>query len=87
MDDVLAHFSGTAVPVEGSCETLDVRELPPPRPLKETLERLAAMEGSSVLVQVNDREPQHLYPRLEDRGYEHQTVDGKDAVLTAIWPE
>lgn len=37
---------------------------------------------NGVLVQYNDRVPQFLYPKLDDRGYEYET---DDAVVTAIW--
>jgi hypothetical protein len=41
-----------------------------------------------VLVQYNDRTPQFLFPRLEDRGFAYAAVetDATDAVVTAIWP-
>ena len=67
-------------------EYLDARELPPPKPLRETLERLEALEDETVLVQFNDRVPQHLYPRLTDRGYTFETLND-DVVVTAIWRE
>jgi hypothetical protein len=38
-------------------------------------------------VQVNDRAPQHLSPKLMDRGYEFETVEDEEAVLTTIWRE
>nr|WP_233340913.1 DUF2249 domain-containing protein [Haloprofundus sp. MHR1] len=81
----LDPLSDTSAPLDGPYEVLDVRELGPPHPLKQTLERLAELDGDIVLVQVNDRAPQHLFPRLRDRGYEFVTVDDGDAVVTAIW--
>jgi hypothetical protein len=36
---------------------------------------------------VNDRAPQHLYPRLEERGYGHDTVEIDDGVVTVVWTE
>lgn len=63
---------------------LDARDLPPPQPLQNTLERLADLDDDAVLVQLNDRRPQHLYPKLEDRGYRYESV-GDDVVRTAIW--
>lgn len=74
-----------AVPAHERYEELDVRELPPPEPLQRTLERLEGMDDGTVLVQVNDRTPQHLYPMLEDRGYAYQSA-GEEPVYTAIWP-
>jgi hypothetical protein len=36
-------------------------------------------------VQVNDREPTHLFPKLADRGAEYATAEDEDGVVTAIW--
>jgi len=66
-------------------ETLDVRSLGPPKPLKQTLERLTEVDDDVVFVQYNDRAPQHLYPKLDDRGYEYDTVETERATVTAIW--
>jgi hypothetical protein len=44
------------------------------------------MDPDTVLVQVNDRTPQHLFPLLEDRGYGYASA-GEEPVYTAIWPE
>lgn len=74
-------------PSDRPTESLDAGDLPPPEPLRETLERLAELDDETVLLQTNDRRPQHLYPRLEERGYAYETVDDGDAVLTAIWRE
>ena len=63
---------------------IDVRDLPPPEPLQETLETLESMDSSDLLVQINDRQPQHLFPMLEERGHEYQSV-GDDPAYTAIW--
>lgn len=74
----------TDAPTEHEVERIDTRELPPPHPLKDTLEHLEETPDSTVLVQLNDRAPQHLYPRLEDRGYEYETIEN-DSVVTVIW--
>lgn len=73
------------VPDGRPVERLDVRELGPPKPLKNTLEALVDLDQATTLLQVNDRAPRHLYPKLDDRGYEYETVETDDAVLTAIW--
>lgn len=73
------------VPATAPRERLDVRNLGPPKPLKNTLERLAELDDDIVLVQLNDRAPQHLYPKLEDRGYEYETAETAEMVVTAIW--
>lgn len=74
----------TDAPGDRPQETIDVRELPPPEPLRQTLERLAELDDA-VLAQWNDRSPQHLYPKLADRGYEYDTVETDEAVVTVIW--
>jgi TusA-related sulfurtransferase len=77
--------TATAAPDDRPRETLDARELPPPQPLQNTLERLAELDEDWVLVQLNDRAPQHLYPKLVDRGYEYETTEEDGVVVTAIW--
>lgn len=72
-------------PDDAQTERLDVRNLGPPKPLKNTLETLADLDNDTVLVQLNDRAPQHLYPKLDDRGYEYETAETDDGVVTAIW--
>jgi hypothetical protein len=37
----------------------------------------------TVLIQVNDRTPQHLFPELDERGLEYESK-GEDTVYTAI---
>lgn len=84
LDDVIER---TAAPADRPIETLDARELPPPQPLKNTLERLSELDPETVLVQFNDRAPQHLYPRLTDRGYGYETIEEDNGVATVIWTE
>jgi len=79
------YAAETAAPADRPSETLDARELPPPEPLRNTLERLAELDDETVLVQLNDRAPQHLYPRLDDRDYEYETMDGEAGTITVIW--
>lgn len=79
-------LESSGVPAGLEREYLDVSDLPPPEPMTETLERLAHLPIDAVLVQENDREPQFLYPKLEDRGYVWETVEADDGtVVTAIW--
>ncbi|WP_181692780.1 DUF2249 domain-containing protein [Natronomonas sp. LN261] len=87
MNDVAAYLSQTDAPADSPHETLDARELPPPQPLKNTLEKLADIDDPVVLVQLNDRRPQHLYPRLDERGYRYETIDDDDVSVTVIWSE
>jgi uncharacterized protein (DUF2249 family) len=74
------------VPEELDPVEIDVRDLPPPEPQQKTLETLESMADDTVLVQVNDREPQHLFPMLEERGYAAYS-GGTEPTLTAIWDE
>jgi hypothetical protein len=77
----------TDVPTDRPVETLDVAGLGPPEPLRRTLELLADLPDETVLVQRNDRVPRFLFPKLEDRGYAHDTVETDDEVVTAVWLE
>lgn len=84
--NVDAAVRETGAPADAPRETIDVRNLGPPKPLASTLERLPELDGDVVLVQVNDRAPQHLYPKLEDRGYAYGTVETDDGpTVTTIW--
>lgn len=83
--DWTSHLTTTPVPLDRDRKLLDVRDLGPPTPLAKTLETLPELADSTVLVQVNDRAPQHLYPKLDDRGYEYATVEAEEAVVTGIW--
>lgn len=87
MPEVTELVAKTAAPRDRPRETLDARELPPPQPLRNTLERLAELDAETVLVQLNDRAPQHLYPKLTDRGYEYDTIETDEFVVTTIWRE
>ena len=83
--DPAAALDRTDAPADRTLEVLDVRTLPPPQPLQRTLERLAEVDDDVVVLQRNDRVPRHLFPRLDDRGYAHETVDDEGTVVTAIW--
>jgi TusA-related sulfurtransferase len=75
----------TDAPTDRPTELLDARDLGPPKPLTNTLERLPELDDETILVQLNDRAPQHLYPKLDDRGYTYETVEIDGAVVTVIW--
>lgn len=78
-------LAATDAPTDRPVETLDVRSLGPPHPLRQTLETLADLPDGTVLVQYNDRAPQHLYPKLDDRGYAYETIEEHEVTTTAIW--
>lgn len=71
-------------PTDHSVTELDVRQFGPPKPLTKTLERLTELDDE-ILVQHNDRAPQHLYPKLEDRGYNYETFETDEMFVTIIW--
>lgn len=55
--------------------TIDVSELVPPEPLVRILTALEELpDGASLLVH-HVRRPMHLYPRLDELGYRHETRD------------
>ena len=83
--DVTAALDGTEAPADRPREVFDARRLPPPEPLQRTIERLGELDDDVVLLQRNDRAPQHLYPLLDDRGYAHGSVEVGGEVVTAIW--
>lgn len=83
IDRVIAE---SAAPEAATASSLDVRELGPPKPLTETLELLETMD-EDVLVQFNDRAPQHLYPKLDDRGYVYETTERDGITVTTIWED
>ncbi|MFB6163517.1 MAG: DUF2249 domain-containing protein [Halococcoides sp.] len=72
-----------SVPDRSETVRLDVRDLPPPEPLQKTLETLSSLDDA-ILIQINDRAPQHLFPKVEERGFDHESV-GDGPVYTAIW--
>ncbi len=75
----------TDAPDDRPRETIDVRSAGPPEPLQRTLETLVELPDETVLVQRNDRVPQFLFPKLDDRGYSYETVERDDDVVTVIW--
>lgn len=85
MESVVELVAKTAAPTRTSVEFFDARELPPPKPLQETLERLVQVPDSTVFVQLNDRAPQFLYPKLDDRGYTYETFSIPEGDVTVIW--
>ena len=85
MQSAASVVDRTDAPSDRPREVLDVRSLGPPNPLQRTLETLVDLPDATVLVQRNDRVPQFLFPKLEDRGYAHETVELDDEVVTVVW--
>lgn len=57
---------------------LDARGLEPPEPMIRILEALASLPKDSDLQALTDRRPVHLYPLLEQRGYQAETQPAPD---------
>ena len=87
MENVVSYLSQTDAPKTRPCETIDARELPPPQPLQNALDQLTEIDDSIVLVQLNDRRPQRLCPKLDDRGYDYETLEDGDTIVTVIWKD
>ncbi|MFP8954071.1 DUF2249 domain-containing protein [Natrialbaceae archaeon A-arb3/5] len=85
MQSTTTVLERTGGPTDRPQETIDVRSLGPPKPLQNTLERLADVPDETVLIQRNDRVPQFLFPKLDDRGYRYETVELEAEVITVIW--
>lgn len=79
------YLAAVDLSTDRPADFLDARDLPPPEPLEETMNRVAALEESTVFVQLNDRVPQFLFPKLDERGIEYRTAEVEDGVVTAIW--
>ncbi|MBI2874349.1 MAG: DUF2249 domain-containing protein [Firmicutes bacterium] len=61
--------------------TLDTRGLEPPEPMMQILEKLASVGEDDILEVKNDRRPMFLYPKLEERGFVHQTEERPDGSI------
>ena len=57
---------------EGNVHILDVRGLEPPEPMVRTLALLADLPEGATLVQINQRVPHFLLPKLDDLGYRYE---------------
>ena len=65
---------------------LDVRGLQPPEPLMRTLAALETLPEGHVLVQINSRVPQLLFPMLAEQGYACEVDESRAGeVLVRIW--
>ncbi|MFB6070206.1 MAG: DUF2249 domain-containing protein [Halanaeroarchaeum sp.] len=73
------------VPDDRTPVIVDVRDLPPPEPLTETIDAVGDLDRTEMVVQVNDRVPQHLFPRLDEHGLQYETVETDDGAVTAMW--
>jgi len=79
------YLADLDLPSDRAVDFLDARDLPPPEPLQETMTRLADLDGETVFVQLNDRVPQFLFPKLDEQGVAYETRETDEGVITAIW--
>ncbi|MEO8564531.1 MAG: DUF2249 domain-containing protein [bacterium] len=73
-------------PGDDTTRWLDVRGLEPPEPLMRTLAALETLPNGHVLVQLNSRVPQLLFPMLAERGFACEVDESRaDVVSVRIW--
>jgi uncharacterized protein (DUF2249 family) len=60
---------------------LDVRGMEPPEPMVRTLAALETLPPGKTLVQINERVPQFLLPRLDALGFEYRVREQDDALV------
>jgi hypothetical protein len=60
---------------EGDAEHIDVRGLPPPRPLVEIIALVRSVGDGRAVIVHHDREPMLLYPQLAEEGWAAERVD------------
>jgi len=83
--DTEPYLAAVDLPTDRAVDFLDARELPPPKPLEETVTRVSDLDGSTVFIQLNDRVPQFLFPKLDEQSVEYRTAEVDAGVVTAIW--
>jgi hypothetical protein len=49
------------------------------------MNRLAELDDATVFIQLNDRVPKLLFPKLDDRGIDYETTETDEGVVTAMW--
>jgi len=84
MENVVTYLSQTDAPTHLPCETVDVRDHPPAQSRRTTLNQLVDVEDT-VVVQIDERRPAELRSDLEERGYQWQSLDAGEYVVTVIW--
>jgi hypothetical protein len=62
--------------VEADGVHIDVRGLPPPAPLVAILELVGSIGDTTPVIVHHERDPQLLYPELEEIGWTAVRIDG-----------
>ncbi|HET8657061.1 MAG TPA: DUF2249 domain-containing protein [Longimicrobiaceae bacterium] len=60
---------------------LDVRGMEPPEPMVRTLAALEELPAGKTLLQINERVPQFLLPKLEELGFVYEVREQNDALV------
>ena len=71
----------TAADPAASIVVLDVRGMEPPEPMVRTLAALETLPLESTLLQVNERVPQFLLPKLAELGFSHEVRVQEEGVV------
>ena len=71
----------TAVDAGEAVVVLDVRGLEPPEPMVRTLAALETLPRDSTLLQINERVPRFLLPKLAELGFSHEVRVQEEGVV------
>ena len=63
---------------------LDVRGLEPPQPLLRVLQEIDRLGPAAELEVRHDRRPILLYPRLDERGFLHETDEPEPGLVRIV---
>jgi uncharacterized protein (DUF2249 family) len=71
-DAVIDQMHRTPTEADEPVTILDVRGMDPPEPMVRTLAALDQLREDETLLQINDRVPQHLLPKLNALGFDFE---------------
>jgi uncharacterized protein (DUF2249 family) len=77
----LAPESRIPDPGDEDVVVLDVRGMEPPEPMVHTLAALEQLPAGKTLLQINERVPQFLLPKLEELGFVYEVREQNDALV------
>ena len=83
--DDLPAAAAAEVDDDAGVVVLDVRGLDPPEPMMRTLAALENLPVDGTLVQVNERIPQFLIPRLAELGFEHSIREDEGGGVVRVF--
>lgn len=66
--------------------TIDCYGMEPPEPMVQVLEAVAQMKPTEAVLMLHQRNPVHLFPKLEERGLEYHLEEETDgSIELLIW--